>query len=277
MHAWNPHTKTSSKCQSDRVPDPSWRARHAHGPRQPEDWRGGVRAGVAVRGRHEAAGELRSGQEAYLHYLQTCIWNTCTHTFKQIIIAGRWSRRLTRGAGRSTGRRPGDPASGSTISSSRCLVSYVTLCARLILSEAPQKIFFLESLGTFYCWKSTFLDFLGPPKNVFFTISPKILHNTNMRSHKKFHAKKMIFRGASGTFYQNYAKGGTLEHFEKKNIFFKFFSTHLKSFIILVWGHTKGPKQGFLGVLLEGGSQREKKSNLAFGVSLHWVWYVSVL
>ena len=47
-------------------------------------------------------------------------------------------------------------------------------------------------------------------------------------------------------------------------------STPLKSFIILIWGHTKnfGPKKWFLGVFLEGGSQREKKSNLAFGATL---------
>ena len=32
----------------------------------------------------------------------------------------------------------------------------------------------------------------------FFSSPPKILHNTHMRSHKKFWAKKMIFRGAFG-------------------------------------------------------------------------------
>ena len=33
-------------------------------------------------------------------------------------------------------------------------------------------------------------------KKNFFGIPPKILHNINIRSHKKFWAKKMIFRGA---------------------------------------------------------------------------------
>ena len=48
------------------------------------------------------------------------------------------------------------------------------------------------------------------------TIIPKILHNTHMRSHKKFCAKKMSFRGVFGLFYQKYPKGGPLENFEKK-------------------------------------------------------------
>ena len=60
----------------------------------------------------------------------------------------------------------------------------------------------------------------SPPKKIFFTIPPKILHNINMRSHKKFCAKKMIFRGVFGLFYQKYPKGGPLENFEKKTIFF---------------------------------------------------------
>ena len=112
--------------------------------------------------------------------------------------------------------------------------------------------------------------FWKKPKKFFFekkTIIPKILHNTHMRSHKKFCAKKMSFRGVFGLFYQKYPKGGPLENFEKKQFFF-FFESPLKSFKILTWGHTKnfGPKKWFLGVLLEGGSQREKKSNLAFGV-----------
>ena len=79
----------------------------------------------------------------------------------------------------------------------------------------------------------------------------------------------MIFRGVFGLFYQKYPKGGPLENFEK-NKKKNFFESPLKSFIILIWGHTKnfGPKKWFLGVFLEGGSQREKKSNLAFGVAL---------
>ena len=83
----------------------------------------------------------------------------------------------------------------------------------------------------------------------------------------------MIFRGVFGLFYQKYPKGGPLENFEKhKKIFF--LQSPLKSFIILIWGHTKnfGPKKWFLGVFLEGGSRREKKSNLAFGAaSLNFV------
>ena len=63
------------------------------------------------------------------------------------------------------------------------------------------------------------IDFVrAPPKKIFFekkTIIPKILHNTHMRSHKKFGAKKMIFRGVFGLFYQKYPKGGPLENFEK--------------------------------------------------------------
>ena len=47
----------------------------------------------------------------------------------------------------------------------------------------------------------------------FFCHPPKILHNTHMRSHKKFWAKKMIFRGVFGLFYQKYPKGGPLENF----------------------------------------------------------------
>ena len=67
------------------------------------------------------------------------------------------------------------------------------------------------------------IDFVrAPPKKFFFTIPPKILHNINMRWHKKFRDKKMIFRGVFGLFYQKYPKGGPLENFEKKtkNFFF---------------------------------------------------------
>ena len=66
------------------------------------------------------------------------------------------------------------------------------------------------------------IDFVrAPPKKFFFTIPPRILHNINMRSHKKSRAKKMIFRGVFGLFYQKYPKGGPSENFEKnKKIFF---------------------------------------------------------
>ena len=37
--------------------------------------------------------------------------------------------------------------------------------------------------------------------------------NTDMRSHKKFRAKKTNFRGAFGLFSQKYPKGGPLENF----------------------------------------------------------------
>ena len=123
------------------------------------------------------------------------------------------------------------------------------LCARLILSEPRQKKIFFEKK----------------------TIIPKILHNTHMRSHKKFCAKKMSFRGVFGLFYQKYPKGGPLENFEKnkKKFFFTIppkirQNTHMRS-------HKKfrAKKMIFTG-FLEGGSQREKKSNLAFGETRCW-------
>ena len=49
-------------------------------------------------------------------------------------------------------------------------------------------------------------------------IPPKILHNINMRSHKKFCAKKMIFRGAFGLFYQKYQKNQSGQGNQKANL-----------------------------------------------------------
>ena len=124
--------------------------------------------------------------------------------------------------------------------------------------------YFIKNIQRGDPWK-----ILKKTKKKNFWIPPKILHNTHMRSHKKIRAKKTIFRGAFGLFSQKYPKGGPLENLEKKKLIF--FPLHLKSFIILIWGHTKnfGLKKWFLGVLLEGGSQRERKYNLAFGASYH--------
>ena len=52
---------------------------------------------------------------------------------------------------------------------------------------------------------------------IFHQIQP--IQNTHIRSHKKFRAKKTIFRGAFGLFSQKYPKGGPLENFEKKYFF----------------------------------------------------------
>ena len=50
--------------------------------------------------------------------------------------------------------------------------------------------YFIKNIQRGDPWK-----ILKKTKKNFFTIPPKILHNTHMRSHKKFRAKKMIFRG----------------------------------------------------------------------------------
>ena len=47
------------------------------------------------------------------------------------------------------------------------------------------------------------IDFVrAPPKIFFFLPTPKIIDNANMRSQEKNRPKKMIFRGASGTFHR---------------------------------------------------------------------------
>ena len=53
--------------------------------------------------------------------------------------------------------------------------------------------YFIKNIQRGDPWK-----ILKKTKKKFFLIPPKILHNTHMRSHKKFRAKKMIFRGAFG-------------------------------------------------------------------------------
>ena len=72
------------------------------------------------------------------------------------------------------------------------------LCARLILSEPLRFLgvllaYILKIIQRGDPWK-----ILKKQKKLNFFPPHKILYNTHMRSHKKFQAKKMIFRGAFG-------------------------------------------------------------------------------
>ena len=83
---------------------------------------------------------------------------------------------------------------------------------------------FRGASGTFHRWKSTFLDFLGPPKKIFFCQPPKSFIIWIWGHIKNFMPKKW-FLGVLLAHFIKIMQRGDHWNILKKKYFFEFFST----------------------------------------------------